>query len=143
MGRHPCTRQRPHAAHASNPPGCKSLAAPPVRRPTQHLPATLFGTPDYHTLLDAIPQAPPEQASGAELLPEQAHFLQSRSVPAQQFLRLVEHWSDGQDILLLPGAAPSKYLLALLALHCFDATAVGENERQYATILPSAPEYQL
>ena len=46
-----------------------------------------------------------------ELLPEQAQFLQSRSLAAQQFVRLVEYWSakHSLDWLLLPaGGPPSK-----------------------------------
>ena len=124
------------------------LASPKQHPPAPH--ATLFGTPAYQTLLQALQHiqktAHISSSPTSELALQQAQFIQSHNPAATQFLQLVEYWSDvhhSRDWLLLPGAAPSKYLLALLALHCFDATAVGENERQYATILPSAPEYQL
>ena len=67
---------------------------------------------------------PADSPTASELGPEQAQFVASRSPSAQQFVRLIlERWSDkrhGMDWLLLPEGPPSKYLLALLALHSFD-----------------------
>ena len=78
-----------------------SRAAHQVAR-CSHLPrATLFGTPDYQTLLEGLQPGKAKKAgSGAvspcapPLLPDQAKFVQTRSPTAQKFVRLVEHWSD-------------------------------------------------
>ena len=111
-GGQPCPAQHAHATHAAL--ACLLLDC--------HAVQVDCGVGQISKKADDSPTS-----SASDLLPEQAQqFVASRSPSAQQFVQLIlECWSDkrhGVDWLLLPERPPSKYLLALLALHSFDAT---------------------